>query len=625
MTLLKSTSVTEVNGKKEVMMKKNALLSIVATLSFAAALTLVPSCGKSHPEVFQNEPELDQLSDEESVRPDDEPFEVSADIQLNEDVVQSVIGEDGTKITYQISGSVLKAKWAVGDTIFGIFSSSSKVSYRVSRVDADGKAHFTKLDGSNPSNGTRVYMFYAPKKDYYNQLMGSKRTLTVDLRYQRFDDSQFSSGSGTYSGRLPTFMTSIATASANGIHFSFTHRTSVLGLYHNTFSNSGSSESVKQVIIECSGLQTAGTFTPSGDAINFADDSSTRGAIWLDCANLTAGEMSSRTLFFVLFNGGTSGQKMTMTARTSAARYYNVSKSAKSSFSTGNYYKMTEVSFYERWVIPSDCVDLGIRKAGQSTYYPPVYWRKANVGTTTIQDYGDYYQWGYPSEGYAILYSSLPSNRYTSGDNLTVSLRGDNGGRAYNWWRFPFGWSDDANGTNGQISRFNFNSALATNGGRVDNISELDAYNDVAYRVVESNYATPNRAAWEALKAQTYCVWTSNYNGTSRRGLVIYEAKRVADRGQWSKSSSAPSGLSYSTSNRHIFLPAAGWITNTNVMSNQILNAYYWTSTLETSTSYNAYGFKVESQDPGASAIGAVNRFAGLPVRPIYVPTSKSN
>lgn len=595
-------------------------------LLMAVALPLVMSsaysCGKSEITGYRQQASVPG-TDESLVPSSEDSFEVTADIQVEEEQPQSVQAFDGTKITYKVSGSVLKAQWAVGDTIFGIFSSSGKVAYKVSKVDADGKAHFTKLAGTNPSSGTRVYMFYAPKKAYYDQMItSSNRTLTVDLRYQQFDDGKYSSA-GTYSGRMPTFMTSVSTAASGGIHFSFTHRTSILALVNSPLSNSTSSETVRQIILECSGLQTVGTFTTSGSSVNFSDDSSARGTIWMDCTNLTAGEMSSRLIYFVLFNGGTSG-KMTMTARTSAARYYNTAKSYKS-IVTGKYYTMSSVSFYERWVIPSDCEDIGLRKAGQSTYYPPVYWRKANVGTTAVQDYGDYYQWGYPSEGYAILYSSLPSNRYTSGDNLTVSLRGDNGGRAYNWWRFPFGWSDDANGTNGQISRFNFNSALATNGGIVDNISELDAYNDVAYRVVGSNYATPNQAAWEALKAQTYCVWTSDYRNTSRRGLVIYEAKRVADRGQWSQSSSAPSGLSYSTSDRHIFLPAAGWITQTNVMSNQILNAYYWTSTLEKSTSYNAYGFKVESQNPGASAIAAVNRFAGLPVRPIYVPTQKSN
>ena len=640
MTLLKSTSVTEVNGKKEVMMKKNALLSIVATLSFAAALTLVPSCGKSHPEVFQNEPALDQLSDEESVRPDDEPFDVSADIQVDEEVVQSVMGKDGTKITYQISGNTLKAQWAVGDTIFGIFSSSSKVAYKVKSVDASGKAHFQKLAGTNPATGTRVYMFYAPKTEYYNQLMsGSYRTLTVDLRYQKFDDSQYSSG--TYSGRLPTFMTAVATATAQGIHFTFTHQTAVLALVNNTLSNSGSSESVKQIILECTGLQTAGTFTPSGDAINFADDSRTRGAIWLDCANLTAGEMGSRVLFFVLFNGGTSG-KMTMTARTPSARYYNVSKSYKS-ISTGKVYRMTSLPFYERWVIPSGCVDLGIRKAGQSTYYPPVYWRDKNLFFTgaeseSVNNYGDYWQWGIPHVEYKHYYTSLPSNRYSNGNTLSVTLNSSNTNRGevigYNSFVFPNGWSQAGDGDLSKVTLSRYNSEYRYTENNTyprDNKTQLDTDSDLAWYILNyqtSNpyYRTPTQAQWQSLKDQTYCQWTTSYKNSSRQGCVIYAAKRAVDAGQWSASTAAPSGLTYNTSNdAHIFLPAAGWITNYNQMSMQILNCAYWTATRSSTESANAVIVTVLSSNPSNFSFMDANRWVGLPVRPIYVPTEKSN
>ena len=620
MTLLKSTSVTEVNGKKEVMMKKNALLSIVATLLVVAALTLVPSCAKSALPDAEDSSVQDALLEDET-GPDDDSFEVTAEIELPEQEVPQAV----SKISYAVSGSVLKARWEVGDTIFGYWmngSTKNYISYKVSSLNAStGKARFTKLSGTNPGSGKTFYMFYAPRTSWYNQIMSSKSsTLTIDLRYQSYNASQFSSG--TYSGKLPTIMTSVATSTANGVLFTFTHRTSVLGLVTPSLANSVSSEKVYQLILECTNLYTAGTFTPSGSSINFSDDSSTRGAIWLDCSNLTAGTCGSKTIFFVLFNGGTSG-KMTMTARTTSARYYNVSKSYKS-ISSGNYYRMTSLSYNERWVIPSDCVDLGIRKAGQSTYHPPVYWRKANVGTTTIQDYGDYYQWGYPADAnYALLYSSLPSARYSSGNDLTVTLRTD---WRYSFYRFPFGWSQDDGGTGGQISSYNYNSAFTGDGGQIDQRSELDTYDDVAYRVYGTYYRTPNYATWLSLGEQTYCIWTSSYNNTGRRGLIIYEPKRVVDRQQWSQSSAAPSGLTYSTSkDRHIFLPAAGWITNNNVMNSQILNAYYWTSTLDTATSYQAYGVKVLSENPGATVVEPIVRYAGIPVRPIYVPTSKSN
>ncbi len=618
-------------------MKKKVFWSLLAALLLPVAVVLVPSCAKSAlPEAEGSSTQTALPEDEEG--PDDDAFEVTAEIALPEqDDPQASI----SKISYTVASGVLKANWAVGDTIFGYWmngSTKNYISYKVSSLNAStGKARFTKLSGTNPGSGKTFYMFYAPRTSWYNQIMSSKLSgLTVDLRYQSYDGSSFSSG--TYSGKLPTIMTSVATSTSNGVVFTFMHRTSVLGLVTPSLSNSGSSEKVYQLIMECTGLYTAGTYTPntSTGVINFSDDSSTRGAIWLDCSNLTAGTCSSKIIFFVLFNGGTSG-KMTMTARTPAARYYNVSKPYKST-TAGYYYQMSSLNYNERWVIPSDCVDLGLKKVGRSNYYMPLYWRNRNfffkeydpsatTESASVNNYGDYFQWGLSNDWHPILYSSLPTNKYSNGNTLTVTMKSDNNNVYFDPYRFPFGWSSDHSGSGLQISSYVYSTTYAYQG-TLDKTPVLRLTDDVAYVGLGSTkYMTPQLEHWQSLKEQTYCVWTSSYNGSGRQGCIIYEAKRHVDRGQWSESTAAPSGLTYTLSDRHIFLPAAGRITDSNQMNSQILNCFYWTSSLylPVAESYSAYYFSVVNNDPSTVSYEASWRCSGLPVRPIYVPTDKSN
>ena len=83
-------------------MKKNALLSIVATLLVVAALTLVPSCAKSALPDAEDSSVQDALLEDET-GPDDDSFEVTAEIELPEQEVPQAV----SKISYADRKSVV--------------------------------------------------------------------------------------------------------------------------------------------------------------------------------------------------------------------------------------------------------------------------------------------------------------------------------------------------------------------------------------------------------------------------------------------------------------------------------------------------------------------------------------
>lgn len=126
----------------------------------------------------------------------------------------------------------------------------------------------------------------------------------------------------------------------------------------------------------------------------------------------------------------------------------------------------------------------------------------------------------------------------------------------------------------------------------------------------------PTVEDWKELDSLCYWVWTNNYNGTSVAGYIIYKAKSEHDKGRIIIDDGTPS-VSYSLSDAHIFLPAAGW-RNDSGLNSAGFSGNYWSSSLDESKPSCARNCDFSSRGVGPSMTSG--RFVGLSVRPVKRP-----
>ena len=125
----------------------------------------------------------------------------------------------------------------------------------------------------------------------------------------------------------------------------------------------------------------------------------------------------------------------------------------------------------------------------------------------------------------------------------------------------------------------NIGSTSPEDYGQLYGYSRENVY-DLATQNWGGAWRLPTKTELEELVNNCYWVWTSSYNGTGKAGYIAYKAKSSSDKGQIVKSSDTPSS-SYSLSDTHIFLPAAGYEWNGDGHSHTISSGntgHYWTS-----------------------------------------------
>ncbi len=206
--------------------------------------------------------------------------------------------------------------------------------------------------------------------------------------------------------------------------------------------------------------------------------------------------------------------------------------------------------------IPVGAVDLGIvmTRTDGTTY--KLYWAKSNLSDKGLcanpEDYGDYYAWG----------ETEPKENY----NYST----------YKW----------CNGSSNTLTKYNTNSSY----GNVDNKTVLDAADDVASVKLGGKWRMPTDDEWTELRTKCTWSWTTNYNGTGVKGLIV----------------TASNGNSF-------FLPAAGYRSGTD-LSYAGSWGHYWSSSLDTGNPYGAWGVRF---DFGGVGRGDYFRDIGLSVRPV--------
>ena len=156
-----------------------------------------------------------------------------------------------------------------------------------------------------------------------------------------------------------------------------------------------------------------------------------------------------------------------------------------------------------------DYVDLGLTSGTR--------WATANVGAKTPQDYGNYYAWG---------------------ETTTKET--------YNWSTYKYG-TYNYDGDYSKLTKYNSTDTKTT----------LDLSDDAAYVNWGGKWRMPTEEQRDELRNECYWVWTENYNNSNVKGCIVYKAKSSSDKGEYVRRGRTPSS-SYSLSDAHIFLPAAG-------------------------------------------------------------------
>ena len=181
-------------------------------------------------------------------------------------------------------------------------------------------------------------------------------------------------------------------------------------------------------------------------------------------------------------------------------------------------------------------------------------WATMNIGAIKPEDYGEYFAWG----------ETEPKSNY---DWST-----------YKW----------CIGDYNKLTKYCTNSSYWDSTEPMDNRTTLDPEDDAARANWGGNWRMPTDAEWTELRENCTLIWTTQ-NGVNGR-LVTSKAN-----------------------NNSIFLPAAGYRYESDLY-NAGPYGYYWTSSLGTSFTYNAWNVVFYSN---AVSEGGNGRYYGRSVRPI--------
>ncbi|MBO7495476.1 MAG: hypothetical protein J6T98_02895 [Salinivirgaceae bacterium] len=215
-----------------------------------------------------------------------------------------------------------------------------------------------------------------------------------------------------------------------------------------------------------------------------------------------------------------------------------------------------------------DVVDLGLPSG--------VKWATCNLGAANPWEYGNYYAWG---ETDVKNYYSYETYKHCNGSPFT-------------------------------LTKYCYDAEYG-NEGFTDNLTTLESADDAATAVLGSDYSMPTDTDWKELYSQCYWVWTENYNNRKVSGYIVYKAKSADDKGTIVYADGTPSA-SYSLSDNHIFLPAAGGCGDSVSIGS---DGCYWSASLYDFYPYNARncGFDSNLVSPAFFVI----RYYGFSVRPV--------
>ena len=213
-----------------------------------------------------------------------------------------------------------------------------------------------------------------------------------------------------------------------------------------------------------------------------------------------------------------------------------------------------------------EAVDLGLS----------VKWATCNVGAKNPEEYGDYFAWG----------ETEPKSDYSWS--------------TYKW----------CNGSPSTLTKYNNDSSYGT----VDRKTTLEPADDAATVNWGGAWRMPTHDEQLALIDSCYWEWTTNYNDKGVSGYIVYKVKNSDDMGKKKTSgSSITTVASYSLSDTHIFLPAAGRRGTSLGFAGS--NGYYWSASLGENYPSDAWFVSFGSGSVGSNSF---IRGRGRSVRPVF-------
>ena len=217
---------------------------------------------------------------------------------------------------------------------------------------------------------------------------------------------------------------------------------------------------------------------------------------------------------------------------------------------------VSEVKSFTMVVYPEP-VDLGLS----------VKWASFNLGASTPEEYGLYYQWG-------------DVQGYDKWDDKYFYWYDDFGNVSYKW----------CNGSQTSMIKYNTKSSY----GKVDNKTTLDLDDDAASVVLGGNWRMPTNEEWEELANTSNCSWTwAEIDGI--KGYKV-QSKKSGYTTKW------------------IFLPANGAFSGDDLQSRGQTGSY-WSSSLNTVSPYKAHDVSFDSF--GNLNVDDNYRFWGQAIRPV--------
>lgn len=215
-------------------------------------------------------------------------------------------------------------------------------------------------------------------------------------------------------------------------------------------------------------------------------------------------------------------------------------------------------------------------------------WATCNLGAENPEDYGYYYAWGAtePQDVYDYVHCPFLTQNTTSNSSqkFTKYL-----GSTSSSYKDPS--ATDAN-------------ALKT---------VLDPEDDAAHVNWGGDWRMPTKEEQDELLENCYWKWVTSYNGKSVNGYIVYKVKDSADKGKMTNNNSSYSPVgSYSVSDPHLFLPAAGCRYDSSL---DIASSYgnYRSSSLYSSCPDGAWVLDFYMGNVG----WGIDRLYGMSVRPV--------
>ena len=235
-----------------------------------------------------------------------------------------------------------------------------------------------------------------------------------------------------------------------------------------------------------------------------------------------------------------------------------------------------DIELYANFADPKT-VDLGLTSG--------TLWAKKNVGANYPWNNGSYFAWG----------ETKPKREYTIYNYAFFDLRNIRYGNINNTIT-KYCWCDGKNGYK-------------------DDIYTLEAIDDAATMNWGPKYRMPTTQDFKELINQCYWVWTNDYDGHGVKGYIVYKAKTDSDKGVEVDKDGIPSS-SYSLSDAHIFLPAAGVRQCSELYSDEA--CYYWSSSVR--TNLNFIVSPLDAEFLTGRDCWTNEREWGMPVRPVRRP-----